>query len=114
MTSLRKGGQRCGWELREGVLAKRATSTERGRHGDQAPADLAPEGGPRQTTSAILNRPSATVGTPEAMHPINFKNIFYIILAGVAQWIECPPENQRVAGSIPSQGTCLGCRLGPQ
>ena len=29
-------------------------------------------------------------------------------LAGVAQWIECRPENQRVAGSIPSQGTCLG------
>ena len=28
----------------------------------------------------------------------------------------CPgqPVNQRVAGSIPSKGTCLGCRLGPQ
>ena len=35
-------------------------------------------------------------------------------LAGVAQWIECGPENQRVAGSIPSQGTCLGCGPGPQ
>ena len=35
-------------------------------------------------------------------------------LAGVAQWIECWPVNQRVAGSIPSQGTCLGCRPGPQ
>ena len=35
-------------------------------------------------------------------------------LAGVAQWIERWPENQRVAGSIPSQGTCLGCRPGPQ
>ena len=34
-------------------------------------------------------------------------------LAGVAQWIERPPSNQRVAGSIPSQGTCLGCRPGP-
>ena len=31
-------------------------------------------------------------------------------LAGVAQWIECWPANQRVTGSIPSQGTCLGCR----
>ena len=31
-------------------------------------------------------------------------------LAGVAQWI----ENLRVAGSIPSQGTCLGCQPGPQ
>ena len=28
-------------------------------------------------------------------------------LAGVAQWIECWPENQRVASLIPSQGTCL-------
>ena len=35
-------------------------------------------------------------------------------LAGVAQWIEYGPVNQRVAGSIPSQGTCLGFRAGPQ
>ena len=35
-------------------------------------------------------------------------------LVGVAQWIECGPVNQRVAGSIPSQGTCLGCGPGPQ
>ena len=28
-------------------------------------------------------------------------------LAGVAQWTECWPVNQRVTGSIPSQGTCL-------
>ena len=35
-------------------------------------------------------------------------------LSGVAQWIECQPVNQRVKGSIPSQGTCLGCRPGPQ
>ena len=35
-------------------------------------------------------------------------------LAGVAQWIEHQPVNQRVAGWIPSQGTCLGCRPGPQ
>ena len=38
----------------------------------------------------------------------------YAALAGVAQWIECWPVNQRVAGSIPSQGTFLGCGLGPQ
>ena len=31
-------------------------------------------------------------------------------LAGVAQWIELWPANQGVAGLIPSQGTCLGCR----
>ena len=33
-------------------------------------------------------------------------------LAGVAQWTEQRPENRRVAGSIPSQGTCLGCGTG--
>ena len=33
-------------------------------------------------------------------------------LAGVAQWIEYQPANQRVAGSIPSQDTFLGRRLG--
>ena len=35
-------------------------------------------------------------------------------LAGVAQWIERGPANQRVTGFIPSQGTCLGCGPGPQ
>ena len=35
-------------------------------------------------------------------------------LAGVAQWIECQPTSQRVTGSIPSQGPCLGCGPGPQ
>ena len=35
-------------------------------------------------------------------------------LAGVAQWIECQPVNQRVTGSIPTQGTSLGCGPGPQ
>ena len=42
---------------------------------------------------------------------IKRENIF---LAGVAQWIECQPSNQRVTGSIPSQGTGLGCGPGPQ
>ena len=37
-----------------------------------------------------------------------------LALAGVAQWIECGPANQRVASSIPSEGTCLGCRPGPR
>ena len=35
-------------------------------------------------------------------------------LAGVAQWFECRPVKQGVTGSIPSQGTCLGCGPGPQ
>ena len=46
---------------------------------------------------------------------VNFKNIKKkFALAGVAQWIECQPVNQRVAGLIPSQGTCLGWGPGPQ
>ena len=35
-------------------------------------------------------------------------------LGGMAQWSEYQPENQRVTGSIPSQGTCLGCGPDPQ
>ena len=31
----------------------------------------------------------------------------------MAQWIEHQPAKQKVAGSIPSQGTCQGCGLGP-
>ena len=40
--------------------------------------------------------------------------IVQMALAGVAQWIECQSGNRRVAGLIPSQGTCLGCGPGPQ
>ena len=35
-------------------------------------------------------------------------------LAGVAQWIEYGPVNQRVTSLIPSQGTGLGCGPGPR
>ena len=34
--------------------------------------------------------------------------------ADVAQWIECRLVNERVMGSISSQGTCLGYGPGPQ
>ena len=37
---------------------------------------------------------------------------FCSALAGVAQWIECGPGNQRVSGSIPSQDWCLSCGPG--
>ena len=36
-----------------------------------------------------------------------------LALTGVAHWVECQPTNQGVAGSISSQGTCLGCGPGP-
>ena len=42
-----------------------------------------------------------------------FIKMYSFFLAVVAQWIECLLANQRVAGSIPSQGTCLGCVSGP-
>ena len=35
-------------------------------------------------------------------------------LAGVAEWIEYRPVNQKVASWIPSWGTCLGCGPDPQ
>ena len=41
-------------------------------------------------------------------------NLLLYALAGVAQWIELWPANQRVAGLIPSQGTWPGCGPGPQ
>ena len=40
--------------------------------------------------------------------------MLFVSLAGVAQWIECWPGNQKVAGLILSQDTCLGCGPGPQ
>ena len=50
--------------------------------------------------------------TPNAL-PV-FKIVPPGALASVAQWIERQTAKQRVAGRIPSQGTCLGCRPGPQ
>ena len=43
-----------------------------------------------------------------------FLNNNFPALANVAQWIECWPVNQKVTGSIPHQGTCLGGGLVPQ
>ena len=42
------------------------------------------------------------------------KEVVIFALSGVAQWIEHQTVKQRVAGWIPSQGTCLGCGPGPQ
>ena len=36
----------------------------------------------------------------------------HFALPGGAPWIECQTENRRAAGSIPTQGTRLGCRQG--
>ena len=45
------------------------------------------------------------------IHPFKMYNS---ALAGVAQGTECQPSNQRVAGSILSQGTGLGLGPDPQ
>ena len=37
-----------------------------------------------------------------------------VTLSGVTQWVEHGPVNKMVTSSIPSQGTCLGCKQGPQ
>ena len=45
---------------------------------------------------------------------LKYFKIYNVALATVAQWTERQPVNWRVHGSIPGQGTCLGCRPGPQ
>ena len=40
------------------------------------------------------------------------EKVGYLALAGVAQWTEHWPVNQRAISLIPSQDTCLGCRPG--
>ena len=47
-------------------------------------------------------------------HPDSGVKEVFLALAGVAQRTEHWPVNQRVAGSIPSHGTSLGCGPGPQ
>ena len=42
------------------------------------------------------------------------KNPRICALVDVAQWIEWWPAKRKVAGSIPSQGTRLGCSPSPQ
>ena len=54
--------------------------------------------------------PAARTQSPLTTQRPVIKNI-YLALAGVAQRTECRHANQRVAGSIPSQGTCLGCQV---
>ena len=55
------------------------------------------------------------MATSLEIHPSlpHFKKPSKGSLAGVAQWIECQPVNQRVTGLIPSQGTCLGWARSP-
>ena len=65
--------------------------------------------------STIVTDPNAPrlIPTHEGLCMPSFKTA-QLSLAGVAEWIECQPANQRAAGSIPSQSACLGCGSGPQ
>ena len=45
---------------------------------------------------------------------VKYLKIIYSTLGGVAQWIERWCVTRKVGSLIPSQGTCLGCRPGPQ
>ena len=66
--------------------------------------------------------PPLTQSRPVSYLPAHSRcsvNVYWIhgsktALAAVAQWIKRRPANQDVTGSIPSQGTCLGYRPGPQ
>ena len=63
------------------------------------------------------NRPQMKEeNSPEVLDEMEASNLLHrelrvmiIALAGVAQWIEHQPVNQRVTGSIPSHSTCLVC-----
>ena len=70
-----------------------------------------PTGSSLASSLTFLCFPLCLTGGPWSRNP-HIRTLFPA-LAGVAQWIECRPANQRVTGSIPIQGTCLGCRLGP-
>ena len=49
----------------------------------------------------------------ETIHQLSHQNV-KTALAGVAQWMECWPANQRITALIPGWDTCLGCRPGPR
>ena len=50
----------------------------------------------------------------EKLHVNCFLIEFNHIFAGLAQWVERWPVNQKVTGSTPSQGTCLDYGPSPQ
>ena len=66
-----------------------------------------------QTLTIILLNELEKCFLRELNHIISVKLIAGA-LPGMIQWIEYQLVNQRVAGSIPIQGTCLGCKPGRQ
>ena len=60
------------------------------------------------------NSPQPFIFFPSLLRYDWQSKLIYIYLADVVQWIEYKCSKQKVAGSIPSQGTCLGFGPGPQ
>ena len=44
----------------------------------------------------------------------NLVKKYSLVLTGVAQLVGHHPSKRKVTGSIPCQGTCLGCGFGPR
>ena len=60
----------------------------------------------------FMNKMTAAAVVKQIRHGGSEK--WHVSLAGVAQWSELGLVDWKVAGSIPGQGTCQGCRPGPQ
>ena len=56
------------------------------------------------------------VSLPLFLHPFPslYKLNKILALASMTQWTECQPVDQKVAGLVFGQGTCLDCGPGPQ
>ena len=78
------------------------------------------EEGEGEWTGSLCSDGAVSAASPSSKWPSyvlflvhSLLQITALALAGVAQWTERLTAKQRVASSIPSQGTCLGCRPGP-
>ena len=69
-------------------------------------------GGQRRKKSAKGRLSAGSM--PSASNPGHCQELPKTALTSVAQLVEYHPAKGKVAGSIPGQGTCLGCGLVPQ
>ena len=67
---------------------------------------LSQAGARRQVCTRVRGLDGKVIGS-------HLSKLCHRALAGVAQWIKCWSVSREVAGSIPSQGTCLGYKPGP-
>ena len=64
-----------------------------------------------KSTSIIIYPPVPSYGRPQGTE---LKDLYKQALTSVVQLVWCHPTKQKGSGSIPGQGTCLGCRFSPQ